>query len=248
MGGARRAAARAHQRGGDVLTSAALRGEALGQALADTLVGARLIAIDAARGLIMALMLIDHVRETFLMHMQVGDPVDPATTPAALFYLRLSSSICAPLFVLLTGLSAWLYGQHRSPAETSRYLLTRGAVLVLLEVTLVHFAWNNLQFPADRLFLQVIWAIGLSMIALGLLIHLPRWAQAGIAAALIAGHNLLDAIAIPQGEPGWLVWALLHDRQWCDISAGLTARRNRDNPDPMSSADLATGQHGAGCL
>jgi len=102
----------------------------------------RLLAIDALRGLVMVFMLIDHVRETWFLHMQVGDPVDAVTVDPALFFTRLLSSFCAPVFVALTGLSAWLYGQSHSKQETSVFLLKRGLLLVFLEVTFVNFAWS----------------------------------------------------------------------------------------------------------
>lgn len=64
---------------------------------------ARLISIDALRGLVMLIMLIDHARETIFLHAQVDDPVDAATVSPDLFFTRLLSTICAPAFVLLTG-------------------------------------------------------------------------------------------------------------------------------------------------
>ncbi|HZH15604.1 MAG TPA: hypothetical protein VE057_14730 [Archangium sp.] len=113
----------------------------------------------------MLLMLVDHAREFFYMHAQVSDPVDVATTPPGLFFTRLSAHLCAPVFVALTGLSAWLHGQRRGGKRaTFEFLLKRGLFLVLLELTLVNFAWTFALVPPTY-FLQVIWAIGLSMIA-----------------------------------------------------------------------------------
>ncbi|WP_439848209.1 OpgC domain-containing protein, partial [Klebsiella quasipneumoniae] len=79
-----------------------------GTTLAAAKAHARLVAIDALRGLVMVFMLVDHVRETWFLHMQVTDPVDTTTTDPALFFTRLLSTFCAPTFVALTGLSAWL--------------------------------------------------------------------------------------------------------------------------------------------
>jgi uncharacterized membrane protein len=91
----------------------------------------------------------------------------------------------------------------------SWFLFTRGLGLVLLEVTLVRFAWTFSLFPHFVL-LQVIWAIGVSMVVLSGLIYLPRWAIAAIGIAMIAGHNLLDGIQAEQlGSLGWL-WHVLH--------------------------------------
>jgi len=101
----------------------------------------RIGAIDALRGLVMLLMLVDHVREFFYLHAQVSDPVNLAVTPPGLFLTRAASHLCAPVFLLLTGLSASLYGQkHGSRAETSAFLVKRGLFLIVLEVTLVNLA------------------------------------------------------------------------------------------------------------
>lgn len=71
----------------------------------------RLLSIDALRGLVILLMLLDHVRETFFLHRQVADPMDIESTEPALFFSRTLAHLCAPVFILLTGLSAYLYGQ-----------------------------------------------------------------------------------------------------------------------------------------
>ena len=81
--------------------------------------------------------------------------------------------------------------------EVSCFLFTRGLWLVLLEVTVVRFAWTFSLFP-EFVVLQVIWAIGVSMIVLAGLIHLPRWAIGAVGIGMIAGHNLLDGIQAAQ--------------------------------------------------
>ena len=183
----------------------------------------RLLAIDALRGLVMLFMLVDHVRETFLLHAQVSDPMDPLTTPPELFLTRLSSMVCAPVFVFLTGLSAWLYGQSHSRNEVSRFLLQRGLFLVFLELTLVNFAWNA-TFVPETLWLQVIWAIGLSMIALAALIRMPRAALVGLGFVIVAGHNLLDGIVLTAESPFFEVWSILHQRAFLEITEYTRAR------------------------
>ncbi|QXT37879.1 DUF1624 domain-containing protein [Sphingomonas sanguinis] len=172
----------------------------------------------------MVIMLLDHVRDTLGTHWLVGDPMDARLVAPALFFGRTLASLCAPTFILLTGLSAWLYGQTHSRAETSRFLLTRGLFLMLLEVTLVGFAWSA-QFPPQTLWLQVIWAIGVCMIALAGLIHLPRWGVAAIGVAIVAGHNLLDPIAFAPDSPWFKPWALIHKRtafEWMGITIKTT--------------------------
>src|SRR5262245_24082372 len=129
----------------------------------------RLHSIDALRGLVILFMLLDHVRETFYLHMQVSDPMDVLQTDPALFFSRTLAHLCAPVFILLTGLSAFLYGEkQQGRAAVSGFLLKRGLFLVMLEFTLVNFAWT-FQLPPSVIYLQVIWAIGLSMLALAAL-------------------------------------------------------------------------------
>lgn len=185
----------------------------------------RLTSIDQLRGTVIVLMLLDHVRETFYMHQQVGDPMVIDQVEPALFISRLLAHLCAPVFVLLTGLSAWLYasGKPDGRRAASAFLLKRGLFLVALELLVVNFAWT-LQFPPSVVYLQVIWAIGVSMIALAGLLWLPRGALAVLALAVIAGHNLLDGIRV-QGDGALAVlWKVLHQRDWIAVTDGLRLR------------------------
>jgi uncharacterized membrane protein len=185
----------------------------------------RLTSIDQLRGTVIVLMLLDHVRETFYMHQQVGDPMAVDQVEPALFVSRLLAHLCAPVFVLLTGLSAWLYasGKPDGRRAASAFLLKRGLFLVVLELLVVNFAWT-LQFPPSVVYLQVIWAIGISMIALAGLLWLPRGALAALALAVIAGHNLLDGIRV-QGDGALAVlWKVLHQRDWIAVTDGLRLR------------------------
>jgi uncharacterized membrane protein len=185
----------------------------------------RLTSIDQLRGTVIVLMLLDHVRETFYMHQQVGDPMVVEQVEPALFVSRLLAHLCAPVFVLLTGLSAWLYasGKPDGRRAASAFLLKRGLFLVVLELLVVNFAWT-LQFPPSVVYLQVIWAIGISMIALAGLLWLPRGALAVLALAVIAGHNLLDGIRV-QGDGALAVlWKVLHQRDWIAVTDGLRLR------------------------
>ena len=167
---------------------------------------ARLDSIDLLRGLVMVLMVLDHTRDFFATGgFNPRDVNDPA-----LFLTRWVTHFCAPVFVFLAGISAFLYGVcGRTMREVSRFLFTRGLWLVLLELTIVRFAWTFSVFP-HLVLLQVIWAIGMSMVVLSALIYLPRWAIGTIGIGMIAGHNLLDGIQAEQlGELGWL-WNVLH--------------------------------------
>ncbi|MGA9660564.1 MAG: heparan-alpha-glucosaminide N-acetyltransferase domain-containing protein, partial [Pseudomonas alloputida] len=189
-----------------------------------TLITQRLQSIDALRGLVILFMLLDHVRETFFLHHQVSDPMAIDTTEPALFFSRTLAHLCAPVFVLLTGLSAWLYGEkYQGRGDVSAFLFKRGLFLVVLEFTLVNFAWT-FQLPPSVIYLQVIWAIGVSMIALSLLVWLPRAALLALGAIIIAGHNLLDGVHFGAESALHVPWAILHDRGWLAFSETLHLR------------------------
>ena len=177
----------------------------------------RLDSIDLLRGLIMVLMVLDHTRDFFgSSAMNPRDVHDPA-----LFLTRWVTHFCAPLFIFLAGLSAFLYGARgRTRQEVSLFLFTRGAWLVLLELTVVLFGWTF--NPAFNFFvLQVIWAIGWSMIALAGLIYLPRVALAAFAIVMIVGHNLLDGIRADQLQGFTSLWLLLHEPGFFQPAAGV---------------------------
>ena len=184
----------------------------------------RLLSIDALRGLVILFMLLDHVRETFLLHRQVSDPMSIDSTEPALFISRTLAHLCAPVFVLLTGLSAFLYGQkYQGRRDVSAFLFKRGLFLVVLEFTLVNFAWT-FQLPPSVIYLQVIWAIGISMLALAALVWLPRLLLIGLALVIIGGHNLLDGLHFDPGSALHIPWTILHERSWIDVSDTLRLR------------------------
>ncbi|MEK1912188.1 MAG: heparan-alpha-glucosaminide N-acetyltransferase domain-containing protein [Pseudomonas chlororaphis] len=183
----------------------------------------RMLAIDALRGFVMLCMLVDHVRETFLLHRQVTDPIDALSVTPDLYFTRLLSEICAPVFIFLTGLSAWLYSQKHSLGETSVFLLKRGLFLVFLELTFVCFAWNA-EFPPKTLWLQVIWCIGICMIVLAGLLHFKRSWLIVLGVAIVAGHNLLDDVVVGPESPFFVPWSILHQRVFIDITEFTRAR------------------------
>lgn len=189
-------------------------------------VGSRIGSIDALRGLVMLFMLLDHVRETFFLYVPLVDPVDAATTDPSLFFTRITSTFCAPTFVALTGLSAFLYGQKHSKREVSWFLFSRGLFLMLLEVTLISFAWptQDIVFPLSTLWLQVIWAIGLSMVVLAALIHLPRAGLLALGLGIVVLHNLLDPINVGPDSPFYYLWAQLHQRELIEIGGGVAVK------------------------
>jgi uncharacterized membrane protein len=98
--------------------------------------------------------------------------------------------------VHVAGTSAFLVGQRKTKKELSFFLLSRGLWLIFLELTFVNFGWTfNIDFPF--FVLGVIWALGVSMIALSCLHYLPYGVILGIGILLVAGHNLLDSFHVP---------------------------------------------------
>ena len=170
----------------------------------------RVLSIDLLRGLIMIIMALDHVRDYFHADAFLYDPLDLEKTSAALFFTRWITHYCAPTFMLLAGVSAFITGQKKTKKDLSLFLIKRGLWLIFLEMIVVNFGWSfNIQFP-NFLFI-VIWALGLSMIALAALIHLPKKVVLGIGVILVAGHNLLDNIHVPGNSLAAFGWSLLHD-------------------------------------
>ncbi|UUQ64607.1 heparan-alpha-glucosaminide N-acetyltransferase domain-containing protein [Pseudomonas fuscovaginae UPB0736] len=194
-----------------------------GSVASSAVLNIRLCAIDALRGFVMLCMVVDHVRETFFMHRQVGDPVDALTVAPDLFFTRLLATLCAPVFIFLTGLSAFLYSQKHSARDTSIFLLKRGVFLVLLELTLVCFAWNA-EFPPKTLWLQVIWCIGICMIVLAGLLHLRRAWLVLLGLLIVGGHNLLDGVVLGPESPFFIPWSVLHQKVFIQLTEYTRAR------------------------
>jgi len=170
--------------------------------------GARLESIDLLRGIAMILMALDHVRD-FLGPPGIS-PTDLSHATAGLFLTRWVTHFCAPVFFLLTGTGACLALRHKSKRELSRFMLSRGAWLLFLEVVVLRCFSMQWNFDYRLTMLSVIWALGWAMIVLSALIYLPRPVIAGLGVAMIAGHNLLDPI---QSESlGWFgpLWTVLH--------------------------------------
>jgi uncharacterized membrane protein len=176
----------------------------------------RIVSVDLLRALVVALMALDHTRDFF----GSGGFNPRDVTEPALFLTRWITHFCAPTFVLLAGLSAFLYGRGRSIAETSRFLFTRGLWLMLIDLTLIKFGWR-FEFDFFHLGMGVVFVIGASMIALAALVWLPRWAIAAVALVMIAGHNLLDGISAETwGANAWL-WHILHERGEATLGGGF---------------------------
>ncbi|HET7422727.1 MAG TPA: heparan-alpha-glucosaminide N-acetyltransferase domain-containing protein [Gemmatimonadales bacterium] len=164
--------------------------------------------VDLLRGLVMVIMVLDHVRAYFSgAHF---DPTDLTRTTPALFATRWITHYCAPVFVFLAGASVWIAGTRRTRGELARFLLSRGIWLVFLELTVISFAWYLSTAWTLGAFAQVIWAIGWSMVVLAGLIYLPRGAVAAIALAMVLGHNMLDGVTPERFGALAPLWRVLH--------------------------------------
>lgn len=177
----------------------------------------RLPSIDFLRGLVMVVMALDHTRDFFA----AGGFNPRDVTDAALFLTRWVTHFCAPTFIFLAGISAFLYGaQGRSIGDVSRFLLTRGAWLALIELTVVRFGWSfNIHF--NHFVVQVIFAIGVSMMTLAVLVYLPRWMIAATGLTMIGGHNVFDGINAAQFGTAAPLWNFLHQPGHLNIAPGV---------------------------
>ena len=175
----------------------------------------RVQSIDVLRGIVMVIMALDHTRDFFFRIQSTNatdlalDPTNMNTTTPALFFTRWITHFCAPTFVFLTGASAWLMSQKKSKKELSLFLIKRGFWLLFVEFFIISFGWTFNPFY-NVFIMQVIWAIGISMIILGLLVNLPWKFILGIGLIIVFGHNLMDYPSISSGLKGSVVADLVY--------------------------------------
>lgn len=169
----------------------------------------RIESIDILRGIAMVIMALDHVRDYVHVTANTDDPLNFATTTPFLYFTRWITHFCAPVFVFLSGTSVYLQSLRKTKKELSAFLIKRGLWLIFVEIAIISLAWTfNPQYGFIPL--QVIWAIGICMVILGLLIWLPFNAILGIGLVIVFGHNLLD---IPESAEGFTPnfwWDILH--------------------------------------
>jgi len=167
----------------------------------------RVGSIDVIRGVVMVLMALDHVR------VYSGQPAGGAT--AGIFFTRWITHFVAPAFAFFAGTGAFFHGRKLGDASAlARYLVTRGAFLVLLELTVIRLSWTfNLDY-AHYIIAGVIWMLGWCMI---LLAGLVRFSTRGIAIFGLAVIFLQQLVALPasamspsvRGAVGW-IWQFLY--------------------------------------
>lgn len=176
-------------------------------------------AIDLLRGLVMVIMVLDHARDFWGGF--TPDPNDLEVTTVALFFTRWVTNFCAPVFVFLAGVSAYLYGCERPCRQLSFFLVTRGLWLILIELTICKYVW--IPEPGYSLvLLQVIWAIGCSMIALTGLCFFGPAAVGIIGLIIVVGQNALDSLHPADNEYLATLWTFAHEGGQLQLFDGVT--------------------------
>ncbi len=173
----------------------------------------RILAMDALRGAIMILMALDHTRDFLHSAAMSFSPTDLSRTTAPIFFTRWITHFCAPVFAFTAGIGAFFWARRRTKTQLSRFLLTRGLWLMLLEVTVLRFIFMlEIRFGGKLVILTVLWMLGLCMVVMAALVHLPARGLLGMSLAVIAAHNLLDSVrAASFGRAAWL-WDILHQQ------------------------------------
>lgn len=169
----------------------------------------RITSIDFLRGLVMIIMALDHTRDFFHFQSFTGDPLNLATTSPLLYFTRWITHYCAPVFVFLSGTSVYLQSLRKTKKELGVFLVKRGLWLILIELFIMSFAFS-FDVTYSIFFLQTIWAIGISMVILGLILWLPYTAIFIIGMVIVFGHNLLDFAEQKQMGGFGFGWSLLH--------------------------------------
>jgi uncharacterized membrane protein len=163
----------------------------------------RVDSIDLLRGLVMVIMLLDHTRDYFSAAAFQFDPTDLSKTSVVLFFTRWITHFCAPTFFFLAGTGAYLrHARGATTADMSRFLVSRGLWLILLELTVIRWGISGDFLPHGAYAAQTIWALGWSMIVLAALVHLPLKVIGAFSLTMIAVHNAFDGAHVASCLPG----------------------------------------------
>lgn len=178
----------------------------------------RIDSIDLLRGLVMIIMALDHTRDLIHVGANTANPLDLSTTTPLLFFTRWITHFCAPVFVFLSGTSAFLQSLRKPKKELSLFLIKRGLWLIVVELAIVTLG-ITFDIHYTIFFLQVIWVIGISMILLGLFIWLPLPVLFLTGLIIVCGHNLLDGYE--KGRTDFsLLYRLLHKQSFVPFANG----------------------------
>ena len=169
----------------------------------------RIESIDIVRGLVMLIMALDHVRDYIHSTSVTEDPLNLQTTTPILFFTRWITHFCAPTFVFLSGSSIYLQSLRKTKKELSSFLIKRGLWLIFAEFFIISLGWTFNPFY-NAIPLQVIWAIGISMVILGICIKLPLKFIFAIGLTIVLFHNLLDIPESAKDFKAGFWWDLLH--------------------------------------
>ncbi len=170
----------------------------------------RVSSIDVLRGVVMILMTLDHVRD--YLGNAADNPTNLATTTVPLFFTRWITHFCAPAFFLLTGTGAYLMSRRMAPARLSRFLLTRGLWLIVLETVLLRCLGYQFNVDFRVVLLFILWALGWSMITLAALVRLPLVVPAAFGLGLIVAHNVFDGVRAASLGAAAPLWVVLHQQ------------------------------------
>jgi uncharacterized membrane protein len=171
----------------------------------------------------MVIMALDHVRDFMHTTAMTQNPTDLQTTTTLLFMTRWVTHLCAPTFVFLSGVSAYIsFKRINNFRESRSFLLKRGIWLVILEFTFINFSlWFDIHFRF--MIMEVISAIGLTFIVLSFLLKLPSRTIGIIGLVLIFGHDLLQLVAVPSNQFAGFLASVLFKPSLLQISQGFSA-------------------------
>ncbi|MFC5410502.1 DUF1624 domain-containing protein [Larkinella bovis] len=181
----------------------------------------RILSIDVVRGIVMVIMALDHTREFTHKNGFFYNATDLTTATPGIFLSRWVTHFCAPTFVFLSGVSAFLMSRKMTKPQLSIFLLTRGLWLMLLGITVVNFVmWFDITFSVIAL--EVIWATGLGMVVLSGLLFLPHRLLLMLGLLIVFGHNALDGISFPPGTVADVLWSMVHRPNFIPVTPRFT--------------------------
>ena len=166
-------------------------------------------AVDALRGLVMIVMALDHTRDFFSFAAMSFSPEDLTRTTVPLFLTRWITHFCAPTFFFTTGMGLFFWRERGHTENQTAFVIKRGLWLVVLDLAALRFAMN-FSLTIGPVFLNILWALGWSMVALGFLFRLPFRVLAAGSLLVIVLHNLADSITAGSLGAAGPLWNILH--------------------------------------